>query len=269
MRARAQRARRTRSTAALEARKAALADAALDARLAGERIDVTLPVRPRSAGPHPSDQPDDRRGRGDLRRDGLRLSPRVPTSRTTGTTSPRSTSRPSIRRARRWTPSICRGERDGRRLVLRTHTSPVQVRTMLQTAAADPHHRAGPHLPLRLRCDALADVPSGRGPGDRRGDPHGSPEGLPDRFPARLLRRRRSAGALPPVSYFPFTEPSAEVDIGCARDGRIADASATAATGWRSSAAAWSTRRCSPTAASIPTAIRASPSAWGWSGSPC
>ena len=44
--------------------------------------------------------------------------------------------------------------------------------------------------------------------------------------------------------YFPFTEPSAEVDIGCSR--RAASSrSAPAATGWRSWAAAWCIRTCS------------------------
>src|ERR1700754_264985 len=37
-------------TAAIEARKVALEDAALDARLASERVDVTLPPRPRDGG---------------------------------------------------------------------------------------------------------------------------------------------------------------------------------------------------------------------------
>ena len=37
------------------------------------------------------------------------------------------------------------------RTLLRTHTSPVQIRTMLSAEAADPHHRAGPHLSQRFR----------------------------------------------------------------------------------------------------------------------
>ena len=36
---------------------------------------------------------------------------------------------------------------DGSRMLLRTHTSPVQVRTMLSAEAADPRHHSGPHLP--------------------------------------------------------------------------------------------------------------------------
>ena len=57
---------------------------------------------------------------------------------------------------------------DGSRLLLRTHTSPVQVRTMLSQKAADPRHHSRPHLSLRLRPDPHADVPSGRRPGDRQ-----------------------------------------------------------------------------------------------------
>jgi phenylalanyl-tRNA synthetase alpha subunit len=44
-------------TEALTARRDMLKTAALDARLASETVDVTLPTaRPRGAGPHPSDQ---------------------------------------------------------------------------------------------------------------------------------------------------------------------------------------------------------------------
>ena len=76
---RAARGRRPGSTqlkdevaAAIEARKATLGAPALDARLAAERVDVTLPARPEATGPHPSDQPDHRRDHRHLRRDGLR-----------------------------------------------------------------------------------------------------------------------------------------------------------------------------------------------------
>ena len=39
---------------------------------------------------------------------------------------------------------------DGSRMLLRTHTSPVQVRTMLDAEAADPRDHSGPHLSQRL-----------------------------------------------------------------------------------------------------------------------
>ena len=57
--------------AALDVRKAELHRAALALRLEAERIDVTLPVAGRAAGPHPPDHPDHRRADGDLRRHGF------------------------------------------------------------------------------------------------------------------------------------------------------------------------------------------------------
>jgi phenylalanyl-tRNA synthetase alpha chain len=73
--------------AAIAARRAALADAALDERLRAEWLDVTLPARERRRGTIHTDQPRSRRGVGHLRRHGVRRSPRAPRSRTTGTTS--------------------------------------------------------------------------------------------------------------------------------------------------------------------------------------
>ena len=52
---------------------------------------------------------------------------------------------------------------DGKHL-LRTHTSPIQIRYLEQPPPAGQDHRPGPRLPARLRRDALADVPPGRGP---------------------------------------------------------------------------------------------------------
>ena len=57
------------------------------------------------------------------------------------------------------------GERDGRPLLLRTHTSDVQIITMLEQRAAAAGDRARPHLPRRPRRDAQPDVPPVRGAG--------------------------------------------------------------------------------------------------------
>ena len=73
-------------------------------------------------------------------------------------------SRRIIRRARCTTLSIFR---DGR--LLRTHTSPVQVRCDGGAETADARDRAGSRLSQRLGHDAHADVPPGRRPGRRRG----------------------------------------------------------------------------------------------------
>jgi phenylalanyl-tRNA synthetase alpha chain len=105
------------------------------------------------------------------------------------------------------------GERDGRRLVLRTHTSPVQARSMLglappfrvicpgRTYRAD--HDAT-HSPMFHQCEGLAI--------DR--DIHlGHLKGCVVDF----LRAFFGIASLPVrfrSSYFPFTEPSMEVDIG-------------------------------------------------------
>src|SRR3546814_3444754 len=71
--------------------------------------------------------------------------------------------------------------------------------------AADPHHRSRPHLPRRPRRHPLADVPSGRGAGDRQEEPHGPSEGHADGLLPRLLRRRRPAAALP-AQLFPLQD---------------------------------------------------------------
>ena len=50
---------------------------------------------------------------------------------------------------------------DGR--LLRTHTSPVQIRALRATLSAPARHRPGTRVPLRLRYHAHADVPPDRG----------------------------------------------------------------------------------------------------------
>jgi phenylalanyl-tRNA synthetase alpha subunit len=56
---------------------------------------------------------------------------------------------------------------NGERKLLRTHTSPVQIRTMM---TQEPPIRICPRqdLPHGFRPDPHADVPSGRGAGDRQ-----------------------------------------------------------------------------------------------------
>ena len=76
--------------------------------------------------------------------------------------------------------------------------------------------------------------------------------------------------------FFPFTEPSVELDVSCFNCSRASCATARAARcararpGSRSSAPAWSTRTSTATCASpatTPSATRASPGAWASSGS--
>jgi phenylalanyl-tRNA synthetase alpha chain len=54
------------------------------------------------------------------------------------------------------------------RMLLRTHTSPVQVRTMLTQKPPIRVICPGRTYRMRLRPDAHADVPSGRGPRHRQ-----------------------------------------------------------------------------------------------------
>jgi phenylalanyl-tRNA synthetase alpha chain len=102
---------------------------------------------------------------------------------------------------------------DARRRVLRTHTSPVQVRTMLRQAppirviVPGRTYRAdhdATHSPMFHQCEGLVI---------ERGVTLGHLKGCIVDF----LRRFFGAADLPVrfrASYFPFTEPSMEVDIG-------------------------------------------------------
>ena len=76
---------------AIATRREALAEAALEQRLAAERIDVSLPVRegPDDARAHPPDQPGDGRAHRDLRRHGLLGRGRAGHRDRLSTTSPR------------------------------------------------------------------------------------------------------------------------------------------------------------------------------------
>ena len=67
-----------------------------------------------------------------------------------------------------------------------------------------------------------------------------------DQFVARFFEVDGVVTRLRP-HYFPFTEPSAEMDVRCDRSGGQASRSAEGRTGWRSWAAAWSTPRCCET----------------------
>ena len=109
---------------------------------------------------------------------------------------------------------------DGSRKLLRTHTSPVQVRTMLKQPAADPRascpgrtYRCDSdqtHTPMFHQVEGLVI--------DRK-RPYGPSQGLPERILQDLLRDRPIVPMRFRPSFFPFTEPSAEVDIGCSRKG--------------------------------------------------
>ena len=87
---------------------------------------------------------------------------------------------PGARRCRTPSSSSARRAGDGSGVVLRTHTSPVQIRSLLEPRAAGlrrsaraafPHRRAGRH--------AHPGLPPDRGAGRRRGHHHGPPARAP------------------------------------------------------------------------------------------
>jgi phenylalanyl-tRNA synthetase alpha chain len=208
--------------AAIEARREDLADADLEARLEQERVDVTLPARPRAEGAvHPISQTIDEvvaifgemgfvvAEGPDIEEDwynfgALNIPPEHPARQEHDT-------------------FYLPGERPGPdgatgRMVLRTHTSPVQIHTMLREKP--PIRIIAPGRTYRCDYDATHSPMFHQAEGmviDERthmGHLKGAlidfcrtffgVEDLPVRFRP---------------SYFPFTEPSAEVDIGCTREG--------------------------------------------------
>jgi phenylalanyl-tRNA synthetase alpha chain len=204
---------------AIATRRATLADTALDARLAAERIDVTLPVRegPETRGRiHPITQVMDELSAifADM---GFSIAegPDIETDYLNFT----ALNFPEGHPAREMHDTFfLRPDANGERKVLRTHTSPVQIRTMKSVAP-----------PIRVICPGRTY----RHDSDQTHTPmFHQVEGL-------VIDREANIGHLKwileefckaffevPVvkmrfrpSFFPFTEPSAEVDIQCSRQG--------------------------------------------------
>ncbi|MCA3247350.1 MAG: phenylalanine--tRNA ligase subunit alpha [Tagaea sp.] len=201
--------------ARLDARKAALDAAALDARLAAETVDVTLPPRPREDGRiHPISQTIDELvaifgemgfavAEGpDIESDDynftrLNIPPEHPARQAHDT-------------------FYLAGKPGESHVVLRTHTSPVQVRAML-----------GQKPPIRV----IAPGRTYRSDSDATHSPNFHQiEGLVvdktthmGHLKGCLVEFVRAFFEIPDLryrfrpSYFPFTEPSAEMDIACTR----------------------------------------------------
>ena len=157
-------------------------------------------------------------------------------------------------------------EPPGSGLVLRTHTSPVQARTLLEREP--PIYVACPgkvfrtdeldatHTPVFHQFEGLVVD---------KGLTMAHLKGTLDQFAQRLFGEGIATRLRP--SFFPFTEPSAEIDalldlrrLGLAR--RRSAAPAVAPAGSSGAAAAWSTRTCCGPPASTPTSTPASRSAW-------
>ncbi len=203
--------------AAIEARRAVLADAELEARLVEERLDLTLPVRAEHAGAiHPISQTVDevieifgqmgfQLAEGpDIEDDfhnftALNIPPEHPARQMHDT-------------------FYVEAEGDETPMVLRTHTSPVQIRTM--RAGEPPFRIIAPgrtyrcdsdmtHTPMFHQVEGLV-VDETTHMGHLKGC-------LTDFVQAYFGISDLKVRFRP--SYFPFTEPSAEMDIGCDRSG--------------------------------------------------
>jgi phenylalanyl-tRNA synthetase alpha chain len=208
---------RDRITAAITARKAQLDDHVLNARLATERVDVTLPAPDSPRGTiHPVSQvlneitvifadlgfavaegPDIESD--DYNFTKLNIPPEHPARQMHDT-------------------FYVRPQADGARHLLRTHTSPVQVRTMLSQkppiriiAPGRTYRRDSDatHSPMFHQVEALVIDE----------ETHlGHLIWVMEEFCKAFFEVPKIGMRLRP-SYFPFTEPSMEVDIQCDRSG--------------------------------------------------
>ena len=210
---------RDRVQSAIAARKEALGEAALEARLASERVDISLPVQegPESRGRiHPISQVIDEITAifGDM---GFAIAegPDVETDDLNFTKLNFPVGHP----AREMHDTFFFApDANGERKLLRTHTSPVQVRTML---AQEP--------PIRVICPGRTY----RNDSDQTHTPmFHQVEGLVIDKSAHLGHLKwileefcKAFFEIDDVkmrfrpSFFPFTEPSMEVDIQCSRKG--------------------------------------------------
>ena len=207
-------------TEAISARKSVLARAALDARLASEHVDITLPARHELRGTvHPVSQVWEEVVQifGDLgfsvaegphieddfhNFDALNMPPEHPARQEHDT-------------------FYFHEKEDGSRMVLRTHTSPVQIRTML--SSKPPIRIIAPgrtfrsdsdmtHTPMFNQVEALV-IDETTHMGHLKWVLH---EFCKAFFEVDDVTMRFRA------SHFPFTEPSMEVDIQCSwKDGQV------------------------------------------------
>ncbi len=198
-------------------RKAALEEAELDLRLASERVDVTLPVLTSQQGRiHPISQTIEELSAifADM---GFSVAegPDIETDEMNFT----ALNIPPEHPARQMHDTFYLEEKeDGSRPVLRTHTSPVQIRTML--AEKPPHRIIAPgrvyrcdsdqtHTPMFHQVEGLVI--------DR--ETHmGHLKWVLEEFCKAYFELDSVSMRFRP-SHFPFTEPSMEVDIRCRRDG--------------------------------------------------
>jgi len=203
-------------TNALAERKAELEAAALDARLATETIDMTLPAPQAPQGSvHPVSQVMDELAEifADL---GFAVAtgPEIEDDWHNFTALNIPESHPA--RAMHDT-FYFPDEREGRRMLLRTHTSPVQIRTM--TSQPPPIRIIAPGRTYRSDSDATHTPMFHQVEGlvIDRGIHMGHLKWTLETFVKAYFERDDIVLRMRP-SYFPFTEPSAEVDVGYTLD---------------------------------------------------
>ena len=202
---------------ALAARKSVMGEAALEARLVSEKIDVTLPVRPQSAGTiHPVSQVWEEVVQifGDL---GFSVAegPHIEDDFHNFD----ALNMPADHPARQEHDTFYFNEKpDGSRMVLRTHTSPVQIRTML--SQKPPIRIIAPgrtfrsdsdmtHTPMFNQVEALVIDETTH---------MGNLKWILEEF-CKAFFEVDDVKMRFRASHFPFTEPSMEVDINYSREG--------------------------------------------------
>lgn len=200
-------------TAALATRKAALEQAALDARLATERLDMTLPADAAPQGSvHPVSQVMDELTEifADL---GFTVAtgPEIEDDWRNFT----ALNIPETHPARAMHDTFYFPDKDGegRAMLLRTHTSPVQIRTMV--CEAPPIRIIAPGRVYRSDSDATHTPMFHQIEGlvIDKGIHLGHLKWTLETFLKAYFEREDIVLRLRP-SYFPFTEPSVEVDVG-------------------------------------------------------
>jgi phenylalanyl-tRNA synthetase alpha chain len=211
---------RDRVQNALTQRKQSLAGAALEARLAAERLDLTLPLRESAISRgrvHPISQVVDELTAvfADM---GFSVAegPDIETDWLNFT----ALNFPPGHPARDMQDTFfLPADANGERKVLRTHTSPVQIRTMMsqkppirvicpgRTYRSDPPDQT--HLPMFHQVEGLVI--------DRQAH-LGHLKWILEEFCKAFFELQGVKIRFRP-SFFPFTEPSAEVDIQCSRKG--------------------------------------------------
>jgi phenylalanyl-tRNA synthetase alpha chain len=205
---------RERVTDAIAERKAALETEELERRLATEGLDMTLPVPPIEQGSvHPVSQVMDELAEifADL---GFAVAtgPEIEDDWHNFSALNIPESHPA--RAMHDTFYFPEDEsRDGKRMLLRTHTSPVQIRTM--TSQQPPIRIIAPGRTYRSDSDATHTPMFHQVEGlvIDRGIHMGHLKWTLETFLKAYFEREDIVLRLRP-SYFPFTEPSAEVDVG-------------------------------------------------------